>query len=316
MKHKLILTLIGLLLLAGGLAMAVIAPLEMVCFLLFSEGGRFYFEGFGFGSLVFAIIAWQVIAYDFIALVCVPLGYGHVRRRSWARPLTLTALWSWLIVGAPLSVVIWFMAISFKNPSQTMGLFVLPLLGFLIYPVLPVILIRFYNSEAVKRAFEPQDSTSNWIHAMPIPILMLGFLFVFYLIVLHIPFFFNGIFPLFGTWANEMQGMLVADGAILCLAWLTWGTLRRKAWAWWGDVVYFGLLTTSVIVTLVQSSLGNILAMTHLAPLEIQAFQNVPLQGWHLAMFIGIPLIATLGLILFSRPHFREFESDFSQELP
>ena len=70
--------------------MAFIGPLEMYCFYLFSEGGRFHYEGFGFGSFMFANIAAQIVGYYLIALVAIPLGYGHVKRLRWARTLSLT----------------------------------------------------------------------------------------------------------------------------------------------------------------------------------------------------------------------------------
>jgi hypothetical protein len=43
-----IVRIIGVLLLLGGIAIGFLGPLEMYCFYLFSEGGRFYYEGFGF----------------------------------------------------------------------------------------------------------------------------------------------------------------------------------------------------------------------------------------------------------------------------
>ena len=43
----------GLLLLLVGFTAAVFSPLEMYAFSLFSEGGRFNYPGFGFGSFMF-----------------------------------------------------------------------------------------------------------------------------------------------------------------------------------------------------------------------------------------------------------------------
>jgi len=303
------LTLIGTALLLGGLAMAIVAPLEIYCFPLFSEGGRFHFEGFRFGSLVFALIAWQVIGYNLIAVVAIPLGYGNLRRKPWARTATLTVLWAWLVVGAPLTLVIAFMALTFKEPSMLAVSIALPALGLLMYPVAPWLLVRFYNSDAVKRVFVSKDVEPHWIDSTPLPILVLTFLFAFYVVALYVPFFFNGLFPLFGTWLASMSGMVALDAAILCLVALTWGTFRRKPWAWWGDVAYFGLLAASTIITLATSKIVDLLALTHLAPLEVEALSGTPLQGWHLAVFIGIPLLATWGLILFSKHHFIQSET-------
>ena len=97
MDHKdrsLILAAIGIPLLSVGIVAAFMGPIEMYCFYLFSEGGRFHYEGFGFGSFMFGNIASQIIGYYLIAFVCIPLGYGHLKKRRWARTLALTALWS------------------------------------------------------------------------------------------------------------------------------------------------------------------------------------------------------------------------------
>jgi hypothetical protein len=42
---------------------------------LFSEGGSFSYEGFGFGSFMFGNIASQVIGYYLIAAVLIVVGY-------------------------------------------------------------------------------------------------------------------------------------------------------------------------------------------------------------------------------------------------
>jgi hypothetical protein len=36
----------------------------------------------------------------------------------------------------------------------------------------------------------------------------------------------------------------------------------------------------------------------------MEALQGIPLQGFHLAVFFGIPLLLTLGVIIFSKRHF------------
>ena len=57
------LTVIGGFLLLAGIAVAFLGPAEMYCFYLFSEGGRFHYEGFGFGSFMFGNIAGQIIRH-------------------------------------------------------------------------------------------------------------------------------------------------------------------------------------------------------------------------------------------------------------
>ena len=73
-----VIAVIGVLLLLSGIAVGFLGPLEMYCFYLYSEGGRFHYEGFGFGSFMFGNIASQIVGYYLIAALFIPLGYGHL----------------------------------------------------------------------------------------------------------------------------------------------------------------------------------------------------------------------------------------------
>jgi hypothetical protein len=294
---------IGALLLLVGLGAAFLGPLEMVCFYFFSEGGRFHYEGFGFGSFMFGNIACQIIGYYVAAMLLIPLGYGHLKIRRWARPFSLALLWSWLIVGLPLVIVFFLILVTAKELSLVTVLIAIGLLG-LSYMLFPWLLIRFYRSRDVRMTFETRDPKPLGIERLPIPVLALGFLCLFYAIVLHVPIFFSGIFPFFGTFLHGLGGIVALDVAIMCLLCLAWGVLGLRRWAWWGSVACFGLLASSSMVTFATSGLADILAVMVFAPTEMEALQGVPIQGFHLAVFFGLPLLATLGLVVFSRRYF------------
>jgi hypothetical protein len=65
----------------GGIASAFNAPFEIHVYSAFSEGGKFAYEGFGFGSFMFAYITLQIIAYYIIAAIVIPLGIGLIMLR-------------------------------------------------------------------------------------------------------------------------------------------------------------------------------------------------------------------------------------------
>jgi hypothetical protein len=301
--RSLILAAIGVLLLSVGIVAAFLGPAEMYCFYLFSEGGRFHYDGFGFGSFMFGNIASQIIGYYLIATVFIPLGYGHLRIRRWARTLSLTLLGFWLVAGVPLIVVFLFILLASKDLSPAGGLIAVISSG-LSYTVLPGLLIWFYRSKDVKLTFEAEDR-SYWIEALPVPVLVLCSLFLLYAIILHILVFFNGIFPLFGVWLSDLQGILLIDISIMCLVCLIWGTLKLKAWAWWGTLVYFGLMTFSSILTLSMSSFSDILSKMRFPETEMEILQRLPFQGYHFAALIGMPLVITLVLIIYSKRYFK-----------
>ncbi len=299
-----ILIAFGLILLLIGVASAFIGPLEIYTFYLFSEGGRFHYEGFGFGSFMFGNIAAQIVGYYLIAMVCIPLGYGHLKRLRWARTLSLTSLGFWLVAGVPLMVVFLFVLFTAKELSIPVALIVLVSLA-LSYPAVPVVLLWFYRSRDVRLTFEKKNPRSCWIETLPQPVLVVCAVCLFCIVVLHLLILFNGLFPVFGILLNDIPGILVIDLSILWLVCLIWGLLRLKIWAWWGSVVYFALLACSMILTLSVSSLSDILSATRLAPFEMGILQDVPLAGVHLAPLVGIPLLLTLGLIVFARRYFK-----------
>lgn len=303
-----ILMAIGLLSLLVGVVAAFFGPLEMYCFYLFSEGGRFHYEGFGFGSFMFGNLALQIMGYYGITALALPLGYGHLKVRRWARTMALTLLESWLVVGVPLAIVFFLILLTAKELSVVVVVVAVLVLG-LSYPLLPLVLMRFYRSHDVQRTFETGDPGSYWTEKVALPILVLSFLYLFYAVVLHVPIFFRGIFPLFGTFVTELEGIVLLTASILWLVFLVWGTLRQRAWAWWGALGYFVLLTASTIVTFALARYPDLLARMQFPPTEVEMLQGVPLQGFHLALFFGLPLVLTLVAILRARRHFTKAPS-------
>jgi len=300
--RKVVLAILGVPLLFVGAAAALIGPYEIYAFYLFSDGGRFHYEGFGFGSFMFANIGWQILGYYCIALLLIPLGYGHLRLRRWARVFMLGLIWCWLIVGLPLLLVFVFM-LSVKVLSPAAWVVVVLVLG-LSYFLVPAMLIRFYSSRDIKQTFELNDRRSYWVETLPMPVLVMTIVFGFYLVVLHVPLFFNGLFPVFGRWIADIAGVAAWDICIVTLALLMWGVLRRRIWAWRGSTIYFALLTASTTSTLLRSSLGDILSFMRFPPTEMALLKDVPLHGAHFAPLVGLPLLATLTLVVMSKRYF------------
>ena len=228
--RRLVLTALGVVLLLAGIGCAFLGPVELYVFYLFSEGGRFHYEGFRFGSFMFGNIAVQVAGYYLAAAVLVPLGYGHVRLRRWARSLALALLWTWSILGMPLLVVLFFMTVSVKSFSTAGGVALIALLASS-YFVLPWLGMRFYQGRNVRGTFEAHDQRSGALEAHPLAILVVCLLHMFFLIAQHVPLLFGGLFPLFGTLLGGLEGIYLIDVAVLVLGLLLWGTWKQRMWA-------------------------------------------------------------------------------------
>jgi hypothetical protein len=298
-----ILVLFGVILLVVGVSMAFLGPMEMHAMYLFSGGGRFHYEGFGIGSFMFANIAAQIVAYYLIAVVCMPLGYGHITRLRWARTLSLTVIGLWLVAGIPLMVAFMFVLMASKEVNLPIVLIALTCLA-LSYAALPVLLVRFYRSRDVRLTFEARDPKHHWLEDVPIPVLVVCGVFGLTIAVLQVLILFNGVFPLFYVLIFEPRGIELIALSVLILVGLIWGLLGLRRWAWWGAIVYWGYLTFSSIASLTRSSLKEILSEMRFAPLEMEALGGIPLHGVHLAVLVGIPLLVTLGLVAYSRRYF------------
>jgi hypothetical protein len=298
----------AVLLLIGGVC-ALVGPAETHVFHMFEEGGRFQYEGFRFGSLMFANIAIQIAGYYVIAALCIPLGYGHLRLRWWARPAMTTLLIDWLIVGSPLSLV----ALAILVTSKNLGPASLPavVLGFLLlYPVLPIVLLWFYRGQAASRVLRPIGGSAGWLSDTPQSVRVAASLLVLLALVLHFPLLLGGLFPLFGQVAAGLRGVLLIDVSIAATAILIWGIVRRFQWAWWCAVVFLGLLTCSLAVTFLTNEPHEIVALMPLAPQEVEAVSGIPMRGYHLALLAGMIPAATLIAVVVSR---RGFNSGLSR---
>jgi hypothetical protein len=105
---------------------------------------------------------------------------------------------------------------------------------------------------------------------------------------------------------TELSGIALIDFAILCVVGLMWGIQGQRKWAWWGSVIFFATMTASWVFTLAASSWSDILTAMDLPPFEMEMLQRLPLQGFHLAILAGAPLVLTVGAILRAKGCFED----------
>lgn len=308
-RLALLVRFIGVMLLLLGAVSALLGPAETHVFQMFREGGRFYYRGFGFGSLMFGNIAIQIAGYYVIALICIPLGYGHIKLRWWAREAMKTLLVDWLIVGLPFSMIAAVILVTSKRITPAGLPFVA--LGFiLLYPVIPIILLRFYRSQAAMRAFQAAEGRDGWLSDTPEARKVATSLLLLMAIVLHFPLLFGGFFPLFGRVMLGLRGVLLLDVSIAIAALLTWGFARGYYWPWWCAVLFLSFLIASSAVTFLSTQPLEILARMPFVPVEMDALSGMPVRGYHLALFAGAVPAATLIAAAISRRSFNYGRGD------
>ncbi len=301
--NQYLINFIGIILIIIGIITAFFAPLEIYSYYFFTEGGRFYYEGFGFGSFMFGSIAVQIIGYYIIAAIFIPLGYGHLKKKKWIQKVSLTFLWVWLIIGLPILAFFLFVFVSTKQPSVLIVLFSI-ILCILLYTLIPYLLIKFYKSKTTSLILLNNENNFNIIRKYPVPLLVIITLYLFYILVLHLLLLFKGIFPFFGNWLFGIEGAITITISILYLIALIVGTINYKLLSWWASVIYFSFFIISLIITLFSSNLTEIITILKFPPTEANALLNIPLESIHLSLIFGIPLILTIGLTIYSRKYF------------
>jgi hypothetical protein len=311
-----ILRIIGVVLILVGLVAAYYGPLEIFVFYLFSEGGRFYYEGFGVGSFWFAALVVQNIGYYIIAALFIPVGIGHVKLRRWALTLNQLYIWFWLVAGFLLYLNFLTLIPSILKLELSRDVLFLQLTTFgidslIALVLLPGLALWFYRSEGVKSVFEEHDSNRYWTERYPFPLLALLLLYVIMIIVLHVAIFFQSLFPMFGSFMLGRKSVSIIALCILIMGILMYGTIGRKKWAWSGSTTTLILLTISSGMSFSRFSFYDILLMMNLPAYEMGFLNKMtPLHDFHLVGLITPPLLIALGLIIYSKRYFGTSDND------
>jgi hypothetical protein len=229
--------------------------------------------------------------------------------------VSLTLLWSWLVLGIPLLIAFVVMLIASKDSGGVLDYLLVPLMP-IAYLGVPGLLIWFYRSGSVHMTLEAHDPNQNWIDQQPIPILVLCFLYFVYLLALLSLTFFNGIFPFFYVFLVDLAGVGLITISVIWLSILIWGTIGRRLWTWWGALLTFGLLIISSILALSRYSWADLLNLMKFAETELEALGGIPFQGFHLIPIVGIPLFLTLAVILYLRRYFGVRSSNLTESQP
>ena len=297
-KKVLFIKIIGFILLIGGLFSLFLVPAEFTAFYAFSEGGNFYYEGFGFGSLMFTFIILNSMIYFAIAFFGIPLGIGNITLKKWGLNLSLATLKTLLIIGTALTISFLF---SFEL-IRTLEIYqtLMILMFFLLFSIiLPFFLIQFYKNSKAERLFEDSDTASYFAKQSPekmtIILLNIFWIFVFYLFI-----FLNGVFPFLGEFIFRRDGTYLLSIGVFMLLVFTYLIYKNKNYAKYAMLVCYVLLFLTFVFTFFANSTNELLNMLNLPDYEMERVMpafRIP-AGIHLGFFFGILLIIQTYLVL------------------
>ncbi|MCK4358608.1 MAG: hypothetical protein KAW92_07665 [Candidatus Cloacimonetes bacterium] len=302
-KAGLLIKILGILQLAIGLFSLGIAPLEIYSFYLFSEGGRFYYDGFGVGSFLYGLIFAQIIGYYFIAFIFITIGYGHLKLKDWALKLSKSCIWFWIIFGLPI-MMFFLPLLSMKEIEVKYPIFFSAFIILLFIVIIPGLLLSFYNQKNVKELFKNKNYSDAEIRNIPMNGYLLLLVYILYIMIFHIMLFYKGIFPFFGTFLIDFKGLLFYDLCILLMFLLIYGLLKRKFWTWILSITFFIVMSISTITTLINYQYINIIELLDFPKLEKDIFMKLPLKSSYIIMAIVGILLLTIILIIKTKNYY------------
>jgi MFS family permease len=270
-----------------------------------------------------AVIPGMVVS-GVLAVIFIWLGIGSMLCRRWARAILLIFSWTGLVMGI---VGMIYLAVllphitSVIDAAQPPGQKPMPagmktaimvtqaIFAFVMYVLIPGIMVLFYRSKHVKATCEARDPVVRWTDRCPLPVLAVSlWAAVSAVAMLAFPFLYRGILPFFGVFLSGLTG----SAACVAIA-LLWGYAARALYrlelaGWWIFFVGMILLGVSGCITYLRHDLIEVYRLMGYPETQIAQLQRLnvfhgPMLAWSTLAFT-MPLVIYLLFIrkFFTRP--------------
>jgi MFS family permease len=206
-------------------------------------------------------IVTNIIIYGLFAAYFITAGVGSIRKRRWARALSLVVSAMWLVVGV-ISMIVGAILIphlkaAFPASQQSMIIGVMFAIFLVIYVVLPLVLFLFYRSPHVRETCDARDPVVRWTDRVPEPILALVLLMAFAAISL-IASASQAVLPVFGTIITGAPAVIIIVAFAGLCAFLSVQLYRLKKSAWWTLILLQVVGAVFAAVTLARTDMEKV----------------------------------------------------------
>jgi hypothetical protein len=248
--------------------------------------------------------------YGVMAIVLITLGIGSMRARRWARALSLVLSWAWLVAGlCALGATVFILPGVLRTaggggpglPPQAMVVVTVVavcIVG-LFFVLVPGMLVLFYQSRHIKATCENRDPQVRWTDSCPLPVLGLSLwlgLGAAYLLLM--PFFMNGVFPVFGVilsgWSGSLAYFIMAGLWIYC----AFASYQLETAGWWLVLLSVCVMSVSALISFSRIEFSELYRQMGYSQDQIQMMTQFSfLQGrniGYLSLAGAIPLLVYL----------------------
>jgi hypothetical protein len=242
----------------------------------------------------------SLVLYAVLALAFIGLGIGSIRARKWARELSLSLAWVWLITGVLTMILTWLfvpglwreLAVGSGlsiSAAQAVNVGMNVFLSF-IYVLLPGGFVVFYRSPDVAATCRARDTSSGWTGRCPQRLLALSVAYALLgLSVLTMPSY-NWVFPLFGRLLVGTSGASCWVAVfVVCMA-LAWGIHRGRPWAWWAAMATSAAAFVTTAVTFASVTPDALFAAMGPMAGQLEIFKPLwPSSPWtHVLIWLAV----------------------------
>lgn len=202
-----------------------------------------------------AAVASGLIVYGVATAYFVSVGVGSMRRRRWARALSVVVSAMWLAGGAVGTMLILVMlpTIERRLPNFS-GVFVLG--GAIVAGILvPLAIFLFYRQPSTRAQCEAADE-SRWTDRVPLPILAVIIVLAFGSLAL-LANLSNPVIEMFGSSVSGAPAAVTLLALGILSAWLAVQFYRLKESAWWTLVLLQVIGCIAATISLVRGGSGK-----------------------------------------------------------
>jgi len=296
-KRLLLIKIIGMLFLITGLTSLFACPAELTSFYAFSNGGAYAYEGFGFGSIMFAVISGSVLIYAALVMICIPIGIENIKATFLGYQLTCIFFNTMIAVGISLVTCIGFSfrlldIFSFSQFAIIISILILTLI------ILPFLLLRFYKNQKTKQLFSPSQNTyfeNKSEQKMVVVLLNLVLVMVFAVMI-----FLQGAFPIMGHFVFKTQGTYLLSATIFTLLFLNYLFYKNISMIKYVLLTFYAFLFLSVVITFSIIPLRDFIGMLELPAYETHEMAPILniVAGINIWWFFGAMFIIQTILLL------------------
>lgn len=289
-KRLLLIKIIGILFLIMGSISLFAAPAEFSSFYAFSHGGTFQYDGFGFGTLMYAVISISTLFYAALALICIPVGIGNIKltNRGYHLSRILFILVMAIGIATTICIGLSFRLLDSFSVFQYIAIICAIILALII---LPYFLLLFYKNKNTKQLFNSSLNTyfENQSEQKMLVVLLNLVWVMFFMVMI----FLKGSFPLLGQFILKTPGTYLLSIVIFVLLVLNYLFYRNVRFTEYGMLIFYAFLILSVVITFIIIPAKDFIRILELPSYELQEMSSILkiISGINLGIFFGVLLI-------------------------